>query len=44
LRLNQLTKIIPDFKAAALPTLFSYFPPAIREQALGLMRSQELIA
>ena len=44
LRLRQLGEIIPGFKPEGLPTLFSFFPPAIRDKALDLMRGQGLIA
>lgn len=42
-RLRQLAEIIPGFNPDGLPGLFSIFPPAIREKALELMRSQGLI-
>lgn len=44
LRLRQLAGIIPNFKPDGLPGLFSYFPLAIQEKALDLMRGQGLIA
>jgi TolB-like protein/class 3 adenylate cyclase len=43
-RLRQLGEIIPGFTAKGLPGLFSFFPPAIRDKALDLMRSQGVIA
>jgi hypothetical protein len=43
-RLGQLAEIIPGFTSKGLPGLFSMFPRAIRDKALGLMRSQGLIA
>jgi hypothetical protein len=43
-RLRQLAEIIPGFTSKGLPGLFSMFPPAICDKALGLMRSQGLIA
>jgi adenylate cyclase len=44
LRLKQLSEIIPNFGAMALPDLFSIFPPVFRKKSLDLMRSQGLIA
>jgi hypothetical protein len=44
LRLKQLSEIIPNFNAMALPDLFSIFPPAFRKKSLDLMRAQGLIA
>ena len=43
-RLQQLETIIPGFKPEGLAGLFSYFPHAIRDKALDLMRGQGLIA
>ena len=43
-RLRQLEAIIPGFKPEGLPGLFSYFPHAIRDKALDLIRGQGLIA
>ena len=43
-RLRQLAEIIPGFTSKGLPGLFSMFPPAICDKALGLMRSQGLIS
>jgi adenylate cyclase len=43
-RLRQLEAIMPGFKSDGLPGLFSYFPRAIREKALDLMRGAGLIA
>jgi adenylate cyclase len=42
--LTQLFAIMPGFRREALPTLFSYFPPAIRDKVLGLLRGQGLVA
>jgi TolB-like protein/class 3 adenylate cyclase/Flp pilus assembly protein TadD len=42
-RLQQLSEILPGFTAGGFPELFSMFPPAIRDQALDLMRGQGLI-
>ena len=40
LRLRQLGKIMPGFTIEDLPNLFSFFPPAIRNLALGLVASE----
>ncbi|MGH7075372.1 MAG: adenylate/guanylate cyclase domain-containing protein [Stellaceae bacterium] len=42
--LNRLFATMPGFKREALPALFSYFPPAIRDKVLGLLRGQGLVA
>jgi adenylate cyclase len=42
--LNQLLAIMPGFKREAVPTLFSFFPPPIRDKVLGLLRGQGLVA
>lgn len=43
-RLRQLSGSLPGFTAEGLPELFSMFPLGFRDKALGLMRSQGLIA
>ncbi len=43
-RLRQLGEIIPGFTSKGLPGLLSMFPPLICDKALGLLRSQGLIA
>ncbi|MGH6980554.1 MAG: hypothetical protein ACREFC_05050, partial [Stellaceae bacterium] len=39
-----LLALMPGFKRDAIPTLFSYFPPAIRDKCQTLMRAQGIPA
>jgi hypothetical protein len=42
LRLRQLGNIMPGFTIKDMPSLFSFFPSAIRSLALGLMEDHAL--
>ena len=40
IRLRQMENVLPGFKSKDLPSLFSFFPPALRTLALGLVASR----